>query len=475
MHRAVEILKDYRRLAERHKVDKIVGVATSAIREARNGEDLLDRIGREAGIYVRAIPGEEEARFTYLAAQHGVHLRDKRALVVDLGGGSLELACGTGPDPSFTASEKLGILRMSERFAASDPLTREEEEEIALCVEEAMRPHAEKLKDLGFDCAVGTSGTILALGALAHADETGRKPEVVHHLTVSAASIAKLRRDLTAMPVGSRLKIKGLDPLRADVIHVGAVILDTICAAFGIQEILLSEWALREGVLMDYIRRHPKKLIHADDYPDVRRRSVMELAERCQFDEAHAFHAALLATSLFDQTKELHGLGDAERDLLEYSTLLHDIGHHISHARHHRHSYYLIRNGDLRGFSPLEVDVMASIARYHRRGAPRKKDSEFGALPRAARRAVRILAGLMRIGDALDRGHKQAVRALSVSQRGSSLRIQVAGAGDMELELWGARRRVDLLEKVLGLEIVLRAAPRLRAVKPKRPAVRRTS
>lgn len=453
MHRAVEVLKDYLRLAGRHRVDKIIAVATSAIREASNGEDLLERIGREAGIYVRPISGEEEARYIYLAARHSIHLGEKRALVIDLGGGSLEIALGSGSEVDYAATEKLGMLRITERFVTSDPLSAADQAAIESHVKETMAPRLSSLGRRKFDCAVGTSGTLLALGALAHAAGTGRKPDVLHHLTVSAAAVRTVRERLCQAPIKERLRIRGLDPMRADVIPAGAVIVDSLLELLGVRELILSEWALREGVLMDYIARHPGKLAHAEAYPDVRRRSVMELAERCIFDQAHSFHVALLAIRLFDLTRELHGLDDAERDILEFGSLLHDIGHHISHPRHHRHSHYLIRNGDLKGFTPLEVELMASVARYHRRGMPRKKDPELAALPRPARRKVRILAGLLRVADSLDRGHRQNVRTVTVERRDGVLHVGCAGDGDMELELWGARRRIDLLQKALGLEV----------------------
>ncbi len=458
MHRAVEVLKDYSRLAERHRVDKIVAVATSAVREARNGEDLIDRIGREVRIYARPISGEEEARFIYLAVQHSIHLKDKRALLVDMGGGSLEIALGTGPEVHYAASEKLGVLRVHEQFAKSDPLSAADRRRLERHAEEILAPHLPRLAETGFDCAVGTSGTILALGALAHAQETGRKADVIHHLAVPASAIEAVRDRLVAMPLEQRQRLRGLDPLRADVISTGAVLLATVLRSLGIRELILSEWALREGVLIDYIRRHPRKLARAEEYPDVRRRSVIELAERCLFDQAHAFHVALLATSLFDQMRPLHGLADGERDLLEFSALLHDVGHHISHLKHHRHSYYLIRNGNLTGFNPLEVQIMATVARYHRRGLPRRKSPELDDLPRAARRTVRVLAGILRLADALDRGHRQVVRAVEVARVDHQVRIACAGTGDMELEMWGARRRVDLLSKVISRDIQLAGA-----------------
>jgi exopolyphosphatase/guanosine-5'-triphosphate,3'-diphosphate pyrophosphatase len=244
-----------------------------------------------------------------------------------------------------------------------------------------------------------------------------------------------------------------MDAPRADVLPVGAVILDTILRLLGVEELVLCEWALREGILLDYIHRHPGTLARAEAYPDVRRRSVVALGERCQYDEAHARHTAGLALSLFEQTRSRHGLGEAERSLLEYAALLHDVGHHISYPGHHKHTYYLVKNGDLRGFTPLEIEILANVARYHRRGRPRKKHTAYAILDHAERRVVRVLAGILRVADALDRSHRQVVRTVHVVERGGTLRLRVEGRGDCELELWGVPGRVRLLEDELGLAV----------------------
>src|SRR4029450_4761595 len=178
---------------------------------------------------------------------------------------------------------------------------------------------------------------------------------------------------------------RGVAERRADIIVAGAVVLATILQRLAVEELMLCEWSLREGILLSYINRHPRSLARAPAHPDVRRRRLVALAERCVYDEAHAARVAALALSLFDGTQRHHGLGDMERSLLEYAALLHDVGHHISYPGHHKHTYYLIKNGGLRGFHPIEIEVLALVARYHRRGHPRRKHEGYGALPRHAR------------------------------------------------------------------------------------------
>jgi exopolyphosphatase/guanosine-5'-triphosphate,3'-diphosphate pyrophosphatase len=460
--RGLAVLQKYRQLARNHRVDKILAVATSAVREARNGEDFLEEVGRRTGIWPRVASGVGEARLIYLAALHSIHLEGKRALVIDIGGGSLELALGAGRRLDWAVSEKLGVLRITERYVGSDPLSAKDEARLQKAIVKAIEPHVATVREAGFELAIGTSGTILALGAMAHYLEDGRAPETLHHVTVSARTVRELRKQLVASSPRERLRLPGIDERRADLMVAGAVLLDTVLERFAVGELVLCEWALREGILLDYIDKHKQSLARAEAIPDPRRRSVVALAERCASDEPHARHVASLSVALFDQTKERHGLGERERALLEYAALLHDVGHHISYPGHHKHSYYLIKNGDLRGFDPLEIELLANVARYHRRGHPRKAHAAFAGLPKEARRAVRVLAGLLRVADALDRSHRQVVRSLAVAERAGALVIRGEAAGDSELEMWGVPRRTALLEEALGLpvRVEVQAAPR---------------
>ena len=218
----------------------------------------------------------------------------------------------------------------------------------------------------------------------------------------------------------------------------GAVLLDTLLEKLGADEITLCDLALREGLVLDYIHRHRREIARVDRYPDVRRRSAMELAERCHWEGDHARQVARTALALFDQTQHLHGLADREREWLEHATLLHDIGNHISYERHHRHSYYLIKNGDLRGFEPDEIEVIALAAGYHRRGTPKRTHEAFADLAPALRRTVRLLAAFLRVAETLDRSRHGVVRGLQLRDRGADLRLQIEAAGDAELEVWRA-------------------------------------
>jgi len=447
MRRGLGALREYKRLADMHGVDKLLVVATSAVREAVNGEDFLERVGAEIGFYPQVVSGEEEARLIYLAALHSVNLEGRRTLVLDIGGGSVELAMGEGPQVEWAVSEKLGVLRMTERFVRSDPLAARDERRLTGYVRQFMEPHAIRARAEGFDLVVGTSGTALALGAMA--TEAGSLPESLHHVTVPADALHGLRRRLVGTTLKGRRRLPLMDERRADIIVAGAVVLDEILDALKAKEIVLCEWALREGLLLDYLTGHKRSVARAEAYPDVRRRSVIALAERCHYHEAHARQVAALALGLFDATASRHGLLAPERSLLEYAALLHDIGRHISYPDRHRHTEYLIRNGGLRGFDPREVEIMALVGRYHRRGVPRKKNVAFAALSRPDRETVRVMAGLLRLADALDRSHRGVVKAVAVSESSRGLRLRCEVEGDAGLEQWASGRRGDLLERAL--------------------------
>jgi exopolyphosphatase/guanosine-5'-triphosphate,3'-diphosphate pyrophosphatase len=464
VRRGLETLRRYREIARAAGADKLLAVATSAVREAKNGEDFLDAAGDVLGVRARAIAGLEEARLIYKAALHSVHLEGKRSLVVDIGGGSVELALGAGDTLELAASEKLGVLRMSEAFVRSDPLSGRDEARLARHVEQSIARHVAAIRAKGFDRVVGTSGTILALGALA-LQRRGGLPDELHHAVVSAEDLRAVRKWLVASDARARLRAAALDESRVDIIVAGAVVLDAILEGVGAREVVLCEWALREGVLLDYIHGHPKAVARAEAYPDVRMRSVVGLAERCQWDERHARQVARLALQLYDGTRRRHGLGDGERSLLEAAALLHDIGHHISYERHHKHTYYLVKQGGLHGFTPGEVDVIANVARYHRRGHPRRKHEEFAALPRRARRVVEVLAGCLRVADALDRSHRQVVEGLEVRTRPGAVRVRARAEGDASLETWGIARRVGLLEEALDAKVRVDVAS---AARPRR-------
>jgi exopolyphosphatase/guanosine-5'-triphosphate,3'-diphosphate pyrophosphatase len=270
---------------------------------------------------------------------------------------------------------------------------------------------------------------------------------------VPAKALHRLRKKLTGLTLEERLAVPGLDPRRADLSVAGSVLLDTIIRRLNADEFTLCDLALREGLVLDYIHRNSARIRKVERYPDVRRRSVIELGERCGYWPEHAQQVARLALAIFDQTRSVHGLGDRERDWLEFGALLHDVGVHISYERHNRHSYYLIKNGDLRGFDPQEIEMIALIARYHRQGTPKKSHGGYGDLKGSKRRAVKALSAMVRLAEGLDRSHSQALAGIDLYPRADDYLARLRTAGDAELEVWAAHRHVAPLERVLGKPI----------------------
>lgn len=466
---ALQALSKFRRLADSRRVDEIVASATSAVREADNGVEFLARVADQTGIRARVISGTEEARLIHLAAAYGTHIGG-RAVVIDVGGGSTEITLGTAAKMQYGRSFKVGVIRLTERFVRSDPLSRRDERRLEKHILDEVGPYADQIIRRGFQRVIGTSGTILSLGALAAADGSDTLPADVRNLRVGAKAVRRLRRRLLELDLRGRLELPGLDPRRADLSVAGIVLLDTLLDRLGADEITLCDLALREGLVLDYIRRNPRHIATIERYPDVRRRSVIELAERCQAWGDHARHVARLSLRLFDATRRHHGLAAREREWLEFAAILHDIGGHISYKGHHKHSYYLIRNGDLRGFDPDEIEVIGLVARYHRQATPKKSHEGYGGLDPERRRAVRVLSSCLRLAEALDRSHAQVVSDLGVARNGSQAVVQVRSNGDTELELWAAaRQRAPFEREAAGAEVRFEVQPR-RPGRPTSPA-----
>jgi len=464
MATAMQTLAKFRRLAESHGVDEIIAAATSAVREADNGGDFIAEARRQVGLRVRVISGTEEARLIHLAATYAIGTAKGRAIVIDIGGGSTEITLGTSVRVEAGRSFKLGAIRLTERFAKHDPLSGSDERLLVRHIRRQTSAYLKQLRRRGFQRVIGSSGTMQAIGALAAGQ--GRRAGELRRLAVRAEDLHRLRKRLVDMTLDQRLKISGLDPRRADLAGVGAVLIDELISSLEASELTLSDFALREGLVLDYIKRNTAHIRTAERYPDVRRRSVIELGERCNYWPIHARQVAKLSLALFDATAEQHRLGPQEREWLEYAALLHDIGIHISYESHHKHSLYLIQHGDLRGFDPEEIKIIGLVARYHRQATPAKSHEEYAELAKSSRQTVKVLGALVRLAEGLDRSHAQVITGIDAAAADDALVIRLRAKGDAELELWAARRHAaplaDLFETEIRFEIAGGKKPRAR-------------
>jgi exopolyphosphatase/guanosine-5'-triphosphate,3'-diphosphate pyrophosphatase len=447
-------LATFKMLADRHGAERIKAVATSAVREAANGGEFIRRVRDEIGLRVRVIPGREEARLIFLGVAHAIDLAPEPTVIVDAGGGSVELILAVEGRPVQLHSTKLGVTRLSEKFLGSDPPSNKELNALQEHVVSILEPALKGMQRYRIRRVVGTSGTMLDLVTIA-GHRRGVPPEAhLNNYVVSADEIARVRRQLQKASYDERLRIKGLDSKRADVIVAGACIADEILGYLEAEEMVACTWALREGVLLDFIARNPRKIAEVEQFEDPRRRSVARLLRHLGEENTHGQHVAQLAVELHDQLADRLGLPSESREWLEFASLLHDVGHHIGHRDHHRHSQYLIANGELLGFRKEEVEIIGLVARYHQKAVPKDDDEEFGDLSKADRQIVRGLSALLRVADGLDRSHYSVVKHVVVQSRGQKTILQLQTEGDdAELEEGEGVRRVPLLAELLGVDV----------------------
>ena len=445
--RAVATVERFRKLSVGAGTEEIHARATSALREAENGGEVVDRMASEAGVKVRVISGKEEAQLIFEAVRAAVVIDPGPAWCLDLGGGSLEVMVGDRSGLQLAASVQLGVARLSAELVTGDPYTSDDVRRLEKRVTSVLAPLADDVAHLRPAMAVGSSGTFCDLGRMVAARNTGSVPKSVNQFSFSRDELLPLHKELLAMRSSERSGLPGLEAKRADIIPTGSIVLLTAMELFGFDRLTLSEWALREGIVLDAIPRH-EAADWSGDPRAIRASSVLQLARRCNWDEGHSRQTARLALDLFDQTSTLHGLGAEDRELLEHAGLLHDIGEHVSTESHHKHSAYLIQHGRLRGFTPGEVDFVAALARAHRGGGPKPSHEPFASLDREARDRVTRLAAILRVADGLDRGRAGHVSGIEVAVNGSQARLVVRSEGDIAIELWGARRKRELFERV---------------------------
>ncbi len=448
IERGVAALRRFKGLADGYGA-RVAAVATSAVREATNRDEFLRRAQAEAGVRVDVISGVEEARLIHLGVVQAVPIFDRQALVVDIGGGSTEFVVARADDLLVTRSTKVGAIRLTERFFASGTTDDDDVSEARRWLASFLVPTAADVSEIGFELAVGSSGTISAVAAMVEA-RAGREVRSLNNRSFSRAELAEIvDQVLAAGTTERRARLAGLDPRRADIIVGGVLLLEQVFESFGITEMTVSEFALREGVLFDRLRTNRRGFHHLDD---IRRRSVDRLAVLFHEDQAHVQHATDLALQMFDDLVTVHGYGVAERDLLEAGGALHNVGLFVSHGAHHKHSHYVIRNTDqLLGFTDREIEIMALVARYHRRSEPKAKHTEFSRLDPPDQQLVRVLAGLLRVGIALDRrGDGRVRRATAVaSDTGVEIAATVKRGADASLEAFTANERCELLAHAL--------------------------
>ncbi len=457
MDRGIAALDRMKQVAGSFGEVDLVVVATSAVREATNKDEFLLRARDEVGVEVEVISGFEEARLIHLGVLAALPVYDNRVLLVDIGGGSTEFLIGVGDQVVEARSMKLGAIRLTERFFADRTTPPDAVEACRNYVRAALAPVSYELGGHQPELTIGSSGTIATVAAMA-AELRGESIRQMNGATFDADELEAVVKLVLATAPSERKRLAGLDLKRADIIAAGGLLLSEIFKAFDISSMTISDYALREGVLMD--RLGASATTGGSRLADLRRANVTRLAHQLDPDPAHAEHTAKLAGMLFDRTAELHGLGPDDRELLVAAALVHNVGLFISHSSHHKHSYYVIRNSEqLTGFTEHEIELMALIARYHRKSHPTTKHAEFSALRADDKHLVCVLAGLLRIAIGLDRGHRQVVQSLRVFHSDGVLTIEPVTSDpttDLALQIYASTERSRLLARALEIEVVVR-------------------
>ncbi|MFV0317250.1 MAG: exopolyphosphatase [Microthrixaceae bacterium] len=444
-------------------------VATSAVREATNALEFTHRASAEAGVVVRVISGVEEARLIQLGVLQALPLFDRSMLLVDVGGGSTEVLIGQGTDVRFARSHKLGAIRMTRAFFAGDgPLDDEAVDRCRSFIRARLAAGAHEAAPFAHEVSVAASGTAETLFAMSIARRGEEMPADMNGQVMTRKALRKVVADLVgARTVAERAELPGIDRSRVDIIVGGALVLEGVCDAFDVGSLTFSSYALREGVLLDAFSRL-KASPGLGHLSDLRRDSVMHLLEVCDEDPEHAVRVAGHALALFDLLGERVGLDEDDRELLEAGALLANVGLFISHSAHHKHSYYVIRNAEhLTGFTDDEKELIAQVARYHRKSRPSEaKHPEFAALSERDRDRVSAMAALLRVAIALDRNHDGGVQDVSLAPLVDGpegdpgvveLVLHPANGRDLGLELFSAADRSVLLEERLGVPVHFRA------------------
>jgi len=459
MRDALEVVGRMTTLARQLGAERVEAVATSAVRDTANGQLFLDRILEENGLAVRVLDGEEEARLSFRSALAHFELGKGRAVVLDIGGGSLEIALSADGLLERLISLPLGALLLTEEFLPGE-VKRSRVKKLRRKVRRAL---SRKLPVRNWHSAtvIGSGGTCTNIGEMYLARRGMHMAQTVQGTRVPCAEIERMLDALIDLPADDRARVPGLSPARADIIIAGICVIVEVLERLDAPELTVSSYGIREGLLLETARVRPTIA-----NPGVsRERSVLQLAGRSHYEELHSQHVRKLALQIFDQIGERLGCASGERALLSDAALLHDIGYHINYEDHHKHSYHLITHAELLGMTPVEQVIVANVARYHRGPRPKKKHRNYAGLDKPSRQVVKRLAAILRVADGFDRGHSAAVDRVRAEWGDDGIVLTATPAargGDIQLEIWGAGRKSRLLARVAKAPVEVSAAGMLK-------------
>jgi exopolyphosphatase/guanosine-5'-triphosphate,3'-diphosphate pyrophosphatase len=467
IERAVECLKRFRSIAEARGAERIFAAATASVREASNSAQFIKDVQRKTGVAVEILSPIEEGRLIGLAAAQACSNSERSILNVDIGGGSTELSLMRDGTPGTLLSVRLGAIGLTEQFISSDPPKAKELKAMKEEIRSALERPARELKSEHWQSTTGTSGTILAIGTalrlrgLNGGEQEGARPAGDE---IELAKLSAFNSRTGELNASERRLVPGISSQRSEIIIAGGQILEGVMRALGTNSLRTCSWALREGVLIDRLREiEIESGPPRPDIEDYRLRGVQAVGRRFGYEEAHALQVARLAERIFDYLSRSNlptNLDRHRRTMLSAAALLHDVGYHIAHDAHHKHSLYLIKNSELTGFSEAERDVIANVARYHRGSDPKERHDNYAALNEADRDTVNSLAAILRVADALDRRHDSRVSDVRCVRSGRIIHIEIISSQNCDREIIAAEQKRDFFEKIFScrLEFSRRAA-----------------
>ena len=464
MQRGLETLRQFRDLAASHRVEQIVTAATSAVREAPNGRDFLQTILDDLGMEVDLVSGPEEARLIYLGVLSGMPFGDRPHLLLDIGGGSTELILADGRDARALTSTRVGAVRLQRDFVRDDPMPPQRRSFLQAFIQGSLEPAVDKvrrrIKPGETPVLVATSGTAMAIGSLA-ASEEERPPRKLHGYCVTRQSLNQVVDRLITMTPAQRRELAPINDRRAEIIVPGALILQTTMKMLGVEEFVLSERALREGLIVDWMLRQGLLEDRFSFQSSIRQRTVLHQVQRFAVNQSRAERVASHALSLYDATRGvMHADSGEGRELLWAAAMLHTCGQHINISAYHKHTWYLIRHGELLGYSEAEHLMVAAIARYHRRSLPKKRHESWQLVAtRDNRRCVHQMALLLRLAAALDRRPEPVISALRIHAVKGSLDLEIVPERvnqNVSLEQWSLEGCAEVVKEAVGVNLRVR-------------------
>ena len=446
---ALVVLGRMATLAKQLGVERTEVVATSAVREAVNGAQFLKLVREETGLKINVLHGDDEARLAFRSALAHFELGMGRAVVMDIGGGSLELAMSADGLVDRLLSLPLGAIRMTEKYLS--PGKKNGLQKLRKHVRSELRKHL-AVRHWHTPRIICSGGTFTTLGSIYLARTGMADAKTVHGTVVPRIELEHIVDTLNNMSLVERQGVPGLKAARSDIIVAGLAVAAEVAARIEAKELVVSAYGIREGLVLESAQVQPAPA----DPGEARERAVRDLAERSHYEEPHAKHVQKLALQLFDAVGQRLGCTPDDRQLLSDAALLHDIGYHISYDKHNKHSYHLIEHAELLGMTPAEQIIVANVARYHRGAEPKKKHANYGRLEKALRRRIKTLSAILRVADGFDRGHAGAVAEIKARWIERALRLTAVPTRQgysLRLELWGASRKSNLLAEVAGVPV----------------------